>query len=297
MPKNLFILVMLSIGSFKMNAQKLVFDLNGRINFTQSDEYSKIDITEGYSSMSLNDSTEIRTYSEFIIYRTKEYMPKIGYDINGLFTFRLSDRFSLRTGIGLNYWSHRIGTTFDLDFGDVTRVDTVPKNMIVIFPGGSESCDCYENSFSDVRDKYDPNIHQEMIHLSMPADFGYDIIPGKLSVRAGLYFQTPLYAAAKREYVDVEKTTMNDTTKCKYVIRSEKNTASSGISNFQWGVSGWISYEILPKVQLEIGARQQMSDMYVKEEYQYFSNDNNSFKPLTFSAGLSYRLYNGTPEN
>jgi len=279
-----------------VNAQKVVFDLNVGMNFSPPDGYARSYADEWYSYAPLNDSTVIRTQSEFIIENKQEYTPDIGFEANGLFSIKLSNRFSLNTGIGLNYFSYKVGTLSQGYFGGTIKVDTISYYPIIVFPGPN-ACDCYENSFSDVRDKYDPNIHQEMIHLSMPADFGYDIVPGKLSVRAGLYFQTPLYAAGKREYVDVEKTTMNDTTKCKYVIIAEKNTASSGISNFQWGVSGWISYEILPKVQLEIGERQQMSDMYVKEEYKYFSNDNNSFKPLTFSAGLSYRLYNGAPEN
>ena len=44
---------------------------------------------------------------------------------------------------------------------------------------------------------------------------------------------------------------------------------------------------------LDVAARQRVYDMYVREAYQDFSFDNNSYKPLTFSAGVNYRLYKG----
>jgi hypothetical protein len=162
------------------------------------------------------------------------------------------------------------------------------------FPGGGlNECDCFENAFSDVSQGISNRKHQEMINLSIPADIGYDIIPGKLSIRAGAYFHTPLYAATERSYVTIEMSTAEDMTKCKWVRVDEKNTATAGISNFQWGVSSWLDYKILPNLRLELGVRQQMSDVYVNEEYQFYTFNSNSFKPLTFSAGLSYRLFKG----
>lgn len=297
MPKNLLILVILFISCSEINAQKIVFDLNGRMNFTQNGEHTSSYDLQGYMSVSLNDSTEIRTYREVAIETTRKYWLRNGYEINGLFTIALSDRFSVRTGLGLNFWAYNIGSSGEFTYGDVIRVDTVPKPINENFPGGSSSCDCFENSYSDVSSGFDRDIRQEIIHLSMPFELGYAIIPGKLNIKAGMFFQTPLYAAAKQDYIDLEMTTIDDTTKCKYVLGTFKNTATTGISNFQWGVSSWISYQLFPKLQVEIGVRKHVNDMYGKEEYQGIINDNNSFIPLTFSAGLSYRLYNGIPEN
>ena len=297
MPKNLFIFLLLYMFGNDVHAQKLVFDLNGRINFTQPDDYLTHDTGVQFSSIDLNDSTVIRTYSEYFLDNTTEYEPIPGYDLNGLFTIKLSNRFSLRTGIGLNFGSMVVGASYKFTDGDVIRVDTLPKSINPDFPGGDNVCDCYENSYFDVSGGVDRRIHQEMINLSIPADIGYDIIPGKLSIRGGLFFQTPLYAATKRDYIDLLRATIGDTTKCKYVKETEKNTATTGVSNFQWGASAWITYQIIPQWQIEVGARKLVNDMFVKEEYQYFTYDNNSFKPLTFSAGLSYRLYKGMPEN
>jgi len=294
MPKNLIIIALLSILGNEINAQKLVFDLNGRMNFTQPGDHTTSETYDGNSGFWLNDTTLVRTYSTYTIDITNDYISNTGYEVNGLFTIKLSDRFSLRTGLGVTFGSYSIGSVFDIRDEVILKVDTVYQEKPEIGPGiGSSLCDCYENSYADVSLGNNRRIHQEMINLSMPADLGYDIIPGKLSIRAGMFFQTPLYAAAKREYIDIEMTTMGDTTKCRYVKKTEKNTAATGVSNFQWGVSSWISYKILPQLQLEIGARKHVNDMYVKEEYQFFSNDNNSFKPLTFSAGVSYRLYKG----
>ncbi|HEY3387660.1 MAG TPA: hypothetical protein VGK46_14200, partial [Saprospiraceae bacterium] len=70
-----------------------------------------------------------------------------------------------------------------------------------------------------------------------------------------------------------------------------------GISNFQWGLSAWLNYEVFPGFRVEAGVRQQMSDIYVMEEFQFFILDNNSYKPLTLSAGISYRLFSSPAEN
>jgi len=296
MPKYLFILALFSIMGLAVNAQKVVFDLNVGMNFSPPDGYARSYADEWYSYAPLNDSTVIRTQSEFIIENKQEYTPDIGFEANGLFSIKLSNRFSLNTGIGLNYFSYKVGTLSQGYFGGTIKVDTISYYPIIVFPGPN-ACDCYENSYADVSADFDRRIHMEMINLTIPAEIGYTIIPHKLEIRAGMFMQTPLYAASKREFIDIERMTMDDTTKCKYIRALEKNEGTIGISNFQCGVSARIAYEIFPNLRLEVGIRKLVNDMYVKEEYQLYSNDNNSFKPLTFSAGLSYRLYNGAPEN
>lgn len=289
--KVVFVAVLLLAGLDSF-AQKVVFDLNGRVNFSQPYEYTKSEAVQNYTSVILNDTTSIRTYYESFLDRTNDYRSDPGFEINGLFTIGLSDRFKLRTGLGLNYASYSVGTNYAFTQGEIIRVDTVPLDTIMIFPGGS-SCDCYENSFSEVNKDVDPRARYNLLNLAIPLEIGFDIVPGKLTIRAGGFFQTPVFTAAKREYVSTEMTTLEDMTKCKYIKVEEKNTAGTGISNFQWGVSGWINYAIFPNLQLEVGVRQLVNDVYVQEELQYFRYDNNSYKPLTFSAGLSYRLFNG----
>ena len=295
MPKNRFILVMLSMVCFEISAQKIAFDLSGRLNFTLRDEYTSSEKRELYSYWFLTDSTAIRTQSEYSLNTTNDYKPNPGYEINGLFKFNLSERLALRTGVGLSFGSFSVGSNFKFVEGNVISVDTVPIDTLIIIPGPNP-CDCYENSYGDISSDYDPRILHETLNFSMPAELESELISDRLHVRGGLFFQTPLYAATTQEFIGIVRTTVGDTTKCKYVKETEKNIAATGISNFQWGVSAWISYRILPQLQIEIGARKHMNDMYVKEDYQLFTNNNNSFKPLTFSAGVSYRLYIGTAE-
>ena len=292
MPKKLFYLTILLLACFEISAQKVVFDLNARVNFTQSGEYTKVDSFDASSGTRLDDTTVIRRYYHFISENTKDYLARTAYEINGLFSIKLSERVSLRTGLGLNYGTYSIGSSSNYSISDVIRIDTIydEKDDPIII--GSQ-CDCYENSSSDVSAGLDRRTHQQLLNLAIPADIGYDIIPGKLSVRGGAYFQTPLYAAASNQRLDLEMTTTEDMTKCKWVIIENKTTALHGIRNFQWGVSAWATYEVLPRVRVEVGVRQQVNDMYVREEYQDFSFDNNSYKPLTFSAGVNYRLYKG----
>ncbi|HSF90537.1 MAG TPA: outer membrane beta-barrel protein [Saprospiraceae bacterium] len=294
MPNKLFSLVVLLLAVFEINAQKVVFDLNARVNFTQSGEYTKLDSFDASSDIRLDDTTVIRRYYHFISENTKDYLARTAYEINGLFSIKLSERVSLRTGLGLNYGTYSIGSSSNFSISDVISIDTVYDEEDPIFVGSQ--CDCYENSSSDVSAGLDRRTHQQMLNLSIPLDIGYDIIPGKLSIRGGAYFQTPLYAAASQKRVTVEMTTTGDMTKCKWVVIENKTTALHGIRNFQWGVSAWATYEVLPRLQLELGVRQQVNDMYVREEYQDFSFDNNSYKPLTFSAGVSYRLFEGGVE-
>jgi hypothetical protein len=86
-----------------------------------------------------------------------------------------------------------------------THIDTVHEEIVNPFPGViGMPCDSFENSYSDVATGISDRTHQETINLSIPAEIGYDIIPGKLIIRAGGYFHTPLYAATKRSYVTTE---------------------------------------------------------------------------------------------
>lgn len=284
---------MLILAAFEISAQKVVFDLNARVNFTQSGEYTKLDSFQGYTSTRLDDTTVIRSYMNFIHEDKNDYLANTAYEINGLFTIKLSERFSLRTGLGLNYGTYSIGSGFYEVSSDVYKVDTVYQEIFVPGPGSGSLCDCYENSSSDVSDGLDRRTHQQLLNLAIPLDVGYDIIPGKLSIRGGAYFQTPLYAAASQQRLDLEMTTTEDMTKCKWVIIEDKTTALHGIRNFQWGVIAWATYEVMPRIWVEVGVRQQVNDMYVIEENQSFRFNNNSYKPLTFSAGVSYRLYKG----
>jgi hypothetical protein len=289
--KFLFI-AFLFLASFEISAQKVVFDLNARVNFTQAGEHTELDSFDAYSVTRLDDTTVIRRYYNILSETQRDYLARTAYEINGLFTIKLSERFSLRTGLGLNYGTYSIGSSSNWENSNVTKVDTVYDEIDDPIIGSGSQCDCYENSSSDVSG-YDRRTHQQNLNLSIPLDVGYDIIPGKLSIRGGAYFQTPLYAAASNQRLSLQMTTTEDMTKCKWVIIENKTTALHGISNFQWGVSAWATYEVLPRVRVEVGVRQQVNDMYVIEEYQDFSFDNNSYKPLTFSAGVSYRLFDG----
>lgn len=293
MPHKLFYLAILILACFEISAQKVVFDLNARVNFTQSGEYTKLDSFDAYSVTRLDDTTVIRKYYNFINEYKTDYLARTAYEINGLFTIKLSERFSLRTGLGFNYGTYSIGRSTDGVSSEVYKVDTIYQEISDPGIGSGSVCDCYENSSSDVSAGLDRRTHQQLLNLSIPLDIGYDIIPGKLSIRGGAYFQTPLYAAASNQRLSLEMTTTEDMTKCKWVIIENKTTALHGIRNFQWGVSAWATYEVLPRVWVEVGVRQQVNDMYVREEYQDFSFDNNSYKPLTFSAGVSYGLYKG----
>lgn len=293
MPHKLLYLTMLILASFEISAQKVVFDLNARASMAQAGEYTKLDSFNSYATTRLDDTTVIRRYMNYVYNDKRDYLANTAFEINGLFTFKLSERFSLRTGLGLNYGTYSIGSGFYEVSSDVYKVDTVYQEIFVPGPGSGSICDCYENSFSEVYAGLDRRTHQQLLNLVIPADIGYDIIPGKLSIRGGAYFQTPLYAAASQLEIDLEMTTMDDMTKCKWVRVENKTTALHGIRNFQWGVSAWAVYDVLPRLQVEVGVRQQVNDMYVKEDYQSFSFDNNSYKPLTFSAGVNYRLYKG----
>ena len=293
MPHKLFYLAILILACFEISAQKVVFDLNARVSMAQAGLYTKLDSFNSYSTTRLDDTTVIRSYMNYVYEDKTDYLANTAFEIHGLFTIKLSERFSLRTGIGLNYGTYSIGSvTYEVS-SDVYKVDTVYQEIVVPGPGSGAICDCFENSASDVFGQLNHRTFQQLLNLEIPADIGYDIIPGKLSIRGGAYFQTPLYAAASNQRLSLEMTTTEDMTKCKWVIIENKTTALHGIRNFQWGVSAWATYEVLPRVRVEVGVRQQVNDMYVREEYQDFSFDNNSYKPLTFSAGVSYRLYKG----
>ena len=293
MPHKLLYLTILILASFEISAQKVVFDLNARVSMAQAGEHTKLDSFDSYSTTRLDDTTVIRRYMNYVYEDKRDYLANTAFEINGLFTIKLSERFSLRTGLGLNYGTYSIGSGFYEVSSDVYKVDTVYQEIFVPGPGSGSVCDCYENSSSDVSAGLNRRTHQQLLNLEMPADIGYDIIPGKLSIRGGAYFQTPFYAAASQQRLDIEMTTTEDMTKCKWVIIEDKTTALHGIRNFQWGVSAWAAYELMPRVWVEVGARQQVNDMYVMEENQSFRFNNNSYKPLTFSAGVSYRLYKG----
>lgn len=292
MLQRILILVLLFISQ-DFIAQNVVFDLNGRINFAQPDESTVTDTVMGYSSRRLDDTTVVRTYSNYVQEITSDYISNKGYEVNGMLTIKISNRLSVRTGIGVQFGSFSYGKDYEIVDLQVTHIDTLYQEITDPFPdGGSSSCDVFENSYSDVASGISNRIHQEMINLSVPAEIGYDIIPGKLVIRAGGYFHTPLYAAAKRSFITLEHHTVDTMTICRWVRVDEKNTATTGTSNFQWGISSWLDYQLLPYLQLEVGVRQQMNDVYAKQEVSFFSSPG-GFRPMTFSAGLSYRLYKG----
>lgn len=286
-----YIVLILQIFLFaSAQGQVSHFSINGRINYTYKSILNKIDQSSGFSIQTINDTMSIRKELMIIRKQQKTFTPKIGYDASGNIYFKVFNRLSVKTGLGINYLSFKLESK-TLDFETVTlssdTIKTKKDDITIIFT----ACDSFKNSFSDVGIAK-PGRTLDVFHLKIPLELEYEVLQNKMYVRAGAYMQTPLFSAAKREYITTRSETVNGRKICEWVKVNEKNTSGTNLNNFQMGIAFEIAYRIFPNLSIEVGISKDLGNIFTKEEFQVYPAGGEDYRPLVMSFGIGYAFGN-----
>ena len=110
--RNCILFFIIITGATSLKSQQ--FSLYGKVNYVRQDEeiFSNQYDSYSYTIMNLVDSTYIKAHYHVTSTNKKIYKPEINFEAGANITFRLSNRLSLRTGVGLNYLTFNIETKF-----------------------------------------------------------------------------------------------------------------------------------------------------------------------------------------
>lgn len=275
-------------------AQNVTFQLSGGVNHLMDQDYSDVQQTifTSFRPWYMEDDTfniiqkvnGERSYNTFST-------GKLGYDVTMDMLFPLNSRLFLSTGIGFNYSAYSYTDDYDIQLLDTLSSDTVPYSGSSL-PGGviQMLCDCYENSYLDVRDQIrTPTV--QALSMVIPVKVNYGIIPHRLSMYAGAYGQIPLWIAQKESVISIEQNEVAGMTKCKYVITDHADLSGDGVRRLQVGISAGIEIDIFKGIGLNLGVSKMLTNIYVAHEYQS-SIGAKDYRPFQVYARVAYTFRN-----
>ncbi len=264
-----------------LSGQTNKFSITARTNFLQTQAYQTTYQYQSNFASPLNSQQWLEQLVNVSVTNKREYEPKLGFEVFGLFTIRISNKIALRTGLGLNYTSLNImGGAIDSEF-DVIRQDTVPAREF------TSSCNVYENSISDLGE-IKRGVDLSIFNLIVPIGLQYQFINNKINLEIGAVLQTPLISNAKSEAFRIEREESPNGNKCTFVKIKRNDGSGNSLQNSQIGGMVNVHYSILNNIRLELGVRQMFSSQFVKEEWQTFPITRDLLRPLILSIGINY---------
>ena len=290
--KTIHISLLLSFFSIaKLSAQGVGFELKGGLLFPQHGSHIQVDpdTFNIYRADIFGGDTSYIHYTIAGELRSeREYFGETGYEVNGLFTIPLTNRLTLKTGIGFNYFSFYSDLRITVNYLDTISIGTEEPDFPIIFPIGG-SCDCYENTIADLGPIDDKDRFQQ-VNMMIPVGLDFKIVPRRLGIHVGGYVQFPLYGRYKRELISVSSYESEGMTKCRYNKSKYTNTSGDGIRHVQAGVDAGFRWDLFDRLSLNVGVRKLLTNVFVAPENQENSIGVNVYKPLSFAAGVSYRF-------
>ena len=280
--------------------QNLMFQVSGGVHHLVNQDYSHEYEATVFTSRPWYFEDDTFSINQQVIARetyTTYYYGKIGYNATVDLMIPVGSRVFLSTGLGFNYSAYSYTSDYDIDFIDTLSTDTVPHSGSFLPGGGfSTDCDCYENSYLDVRNQIRfPSVRS--LSLSIPVKVNFDILPRKLSLNIGAYGQIPLWIEQKKSNVSIEQHESEGMTKCEYVVLQQVDLSGNGIRRLQVGLSAGIQVSLFDGFGLNVGVSKMLTNTYVSHEYQstYSVKD---YRPYQVSAGVVYTFrQNANREN
>lgn len=295
MTSRLIIVSLLQLVSMHMVAQRAYFQWSGGMIYTRDDRHqtSILDTGQVISVFpNQGDTFSIITERIYNLNRVSVYTPEIGFEVQGNLVIPISGKFNLLSGVGFNYFSFQQDETIHSEWIQTLSVDTVQGNAAGFpnFPGDLGTlCDCYENEFPS--EEFDDLKYHHQLYLQVPLRLEYNVVPGRLKLNAGAFAQLPLFGSIKEESVALTWHESEGMTKCRFDLIEHKNKSGDGIRHVQAGVSAGLSFSIFKNITLDVGIRKSLTNIFVAPAYQQQDLSEDDFRPLSFTAGVSYRLH------
>lgn len=271
-------------------SQPITLQVSGGVNHLVNQDYSNVNQTTVFAIRPWYFEDDTFRISQQILanqfYKT-HYIGKIGYSGALDVMIPISSRLFLSTGVGFNYSAYSFSDDYDIDFLDTLSTDTLPYTGSFL-PDGvvSFECDCYENSYLDIRNQVQ-NPTVQALGLVIPLKMNFDLLPHRLSFNIGAFTQIPLWIAQKKTGVSIEQYESEGMTKCKYVVLNQVDLSGNGIRRMHVGFSAGVQLNLFNGFGLNLGVSKQLTNMYVGHEYQsaYAVKD---YRPYQVNASVVY---------
>lgn len=286
--KLLFLFLLLASLKFA-TAQKLQLKIGGNFQSIPSTFYSNE--FSGFSFMPIpGSSTEVQRIQNTYLSEYGNY-----YDFKGGGQLELNikayskNRFQMRLGLEFSFSKISINNNFinstliSSELLDIVEVEDNTNPLAGLF---NNSC-VYQNSFQNINPK--DNFDFSFVDLQIPVYFVYDVIPNRLQVSGDLFFSTPIFSSANREFVDVERIDSGTSSFCTYVLGVENDHSGNYLRNANWGGNLGIIYW-LNQFGIEMKAGRKFANTFIQEEDQSRPYNNFRVIPNSFSLSILYRL-------
>ena len=227
--------------------------------------------------LAFSDSTG-SFFREAVINVYHKHKSKIGYHAGMQFQKKISNKFSLETGLNFNY----ISFTLENKFGQATPVPNgllrfFPKiNQDIITGNPTTQCSSIQTNIEGKANNFSPlEMPQSIINLRIPINFEFKFIKESIFFRLGGYFQTPIFTeiqSLNTSFSSHEKTNTNGDveTICTFTSYIDKDHSGDGFTNAQFGLQAGIRYNLFKKINIIIEFQNALNSIYNKKINQRF---------------------------
>jgi len=269
-------------------AQGIEFEIDARYLHTFDQTESRSASETFTFSQPINDSMALEATWSFTRHQEFEYNAGPGFELSGLVNIPVSDVFSVKAGLGVNYQSVRVTWTSETLNPTVITVDTISYSS-----SGTDGflCDVYENSSSDVG-PIDPGANYTFINLVIPISLNASLLHERLNVGAGINFQTPVKAKSVQEVLLLKSEEIDGLIHCTYETETRRHNPAARIRNAQLGVTANIGYMFSKRFGVVVGIRKMVTGTFSESTglYDQLPDDKPGYKPLQMNAGLTFKF-------
>lgn len=280
----LFTLLILAI---EMSAQ-VTWEVSASLNYlhkTANNQYYS-GKSSGYSR--INDSMYVRIVTNYDGYQEHKYAARPGTDFGVACLIKVLPRLALRTGMAIQY--ARADHSFGLGDGEalIDFGDTLHQSQVPWFFSNNPTCD-FTNTYASVG-AASPVTKYQTWSLGIPLLAEYAVAPNRFYISAGLQFQTPIASTKRWEGVTVERDESKTPISCTYVLNKYTDRTGAELRHASWHVSGSASYQLTPRVKVELGARKSLTNVFQAPFSTFVSHYplGKILVPWVWQAGVRY---------
>ncbi len=228
-----------------------------------------------------NDLTERKTYNDNFLVESK-FKSKLGFNLGGSLLFKLSNHFSLKSGIEFKLRSFKIENNYRIQSSQLVAVDTFNQ---VINGNTLTGCDNFNNTNKDAQLE---DQHQ-LWTMEVPLQINYHITDKILDAYFGAVLSTPLFSKYNKMSVELLKIEDNGETDCSYEHVNSVIRSRSILNQLNLGVVVGVSYYVTDNLKFNFGIKQFYTNIYNEKQQGVFGLNNN-LDPLDIFVHFAYVL-------
>lgn len=283
------------LNAFLLTAQQKIFvDVEANVLLMQKSSFEQTREFTYWIDESINDSTTLRSTYHQESTNIYNYNPELSYEIGGNVNFKLTKKFRLRTGLGLNLMKFNITRDFGPSSVTLLSTDTIMNPLMPTGTLGGVTCTSFANNFTDFG-VIDDAEYYDIVALRIPIGLSYSFLHSKINIAIGGFMQTPIFNRYRTERLLLNRTQdpLNEgQTVCTYERQLEVNNLGEGIRSLNFGYNFSVSYQIEKNLDVQFALLKDVTNTFHDDSDSAISFVNHELFPTRLALGLRYSFTN-----